>query len=331
MKQCLAKIACGFAAASLALALAACDDSSSASNATGPESEEEISSESNGGDNPELSSDSGNGSENIESSETTENPSDETSSTSKDGNSSASKDGSSSSVENCVHITDNKCRITQGCALTPCMSGTRVIDCARNLEYICNGGSWEPAAESSSSVQSNTPKYSDNCANISGGAGNDKWNCNEEDFTLAKDCNDSASTYMCVSKRWFKTDDCNSAKPNCGYDDYTICLKTKLREYCSKDGWLDEPCNYGEDPIRWLFIYDKPDDLGYDREERYSCNQNGKWEKIVNNCDSGMDCGNNKSDDKGILPDGAPCQNVGEQMTVEGYNYQCINNVWTRL
>ena len=46
-----------------------------------------------------------------------------------------------------------------------------------------------------------------------------------------------------------------------------------------------------------------------------------------------MDCGNgnNKSDDHGILPDGAPCTDEGKQMTVEGYNYQCIKNVWTRL
>ena len=139
---------------------------------------------------------------------------------------------------------------------------------------------------------------------------------------------------MCRSKRWFKTSDCDAAKPNCGHDDYTICQKTKLKEYCLKTEWLNESCNYGEDPIRWLYIYDNPDDpddLGYDREERYSCNQNGKWEKIVYQCDPMKDCGDGKSDDKGILPDNAPCKNEGEQLTVEGFHYQCINNVWTRI
>lgn len=45
-------------------------------------------------------------------------------------------------IESCSHITDNDCVISQGCSLTPCMSGTVTVDCARHAEYTCEGGTW---------------------------------------------------------------------------------------------------------------------------------------------------------------------------------------------
>jgi hypothetical protein len=216
----------------------------------------------------------------------------------------------------CSHYTDSDCRISEGCSATPCEPGTRFLDCATNSEYVCKSGSWQLA---------------ETCANISGISGNDRWNCDEDDFTLLPDCKDNSITYMCVSNRWFETDDCDPTKPNCGYDDYTLCLKTKLKKYCLKTDWLNESCSYGKDPMRWLYTYNDPEDDYPSDQIRYSCNQSGKWEEFVQQCDRMMDCGNNKSDDHGILPDGAPCTNEGEQMTVEGYNYQCINYKWTRL
>ena len=198
------------------------------------------------------------------------------------------------------------------------MPGTKVLDCVTNSEYVCKSGSWQLA---------------ETCANISGISGNDRWNCDEDDFTLLPDCKADTITYMCVSNHWFKTDDCDPTKPYCGYDDYTLCLKTKLKKYCLKTDWLNESCSYGKDPMRWLYTYNDPEDDYPSNQIRYSCNQSGKWEEFVQQCDPMMDCGNgnNKSDDHGILPDGAPCTNEGEQMTVESYNYQCIKNVWTRL
>jgi hypothetical protein len=327
MKQCLAKIVCGFAAASLALALAACDDSSSASNVNGPENEEEISSESNGGEssaNVESSATvtssetSGNSSNSNGNSATSQNGG---SSNSQNGGSSASTSSSSNSVETCFHLTDSNCRISEGCSPTPCMNGTRVLDCVTNSEYVCKSGSWQLA---------------ETCANISGVTGNDRWNCDEDDFTLLPDCKDNSITYMCVSNHWFKTEDCDPTKPNCGFDDYTICEKTMLKAYCLKTEWLDEPCDYGNDPGRFLYVYhnpDDPNDLGH-TQVRYFCNASGNWEEENYGCSDPMkDCGNkiDKSDDHGILPDGAPCTNEGDQMTVSGYNYQCISKIWTRL
>ena len=332
MKLKFTKFSCGLAAAALAFAFVACDDSSSA---TAPTSEEISSaSEAEG-----VNNHNGKGNQDIESSAEAESSNSVESSTSTGGSSAATGTSSNSSaryssnsVETCDHITDNECLITQGCAMTPCMDGTKALDCATNLDYVCKGGVWSVATtSSSSSTQPNTPTYSDNCASISGVTGNEKWNCNEEDFTLTTDCNDNNTTYMCISKRWFKTDDCDPTKPNCGYDDYTICLKTALKEYCLRTEWLNESCSYGNDPMRWLYTYNNPEDDHPSNQIRYSCNENGKWEEFVQQCDPMMDCGVNKSDDHGILPDGAPCNNTGEQMTVEGYNYQCINNVWTRL
>lgn len=308
MKHGFNKIACGFAAAALAISLVACDDSSSS---------------------PSSDDLDGLSSETVTSSETNGNSSDSNgnSATSQNGNSSASVDESSSSTETssssnsvatCSHLTDSNCRISEGCSPTPCMPGTKVLDCATNSEYVCKSGSWQLA---------------ETCANISGISGNDRWNCDEDDFTLLPDCKADTITYMCVSNHWFKTDDCDPTKPNCGYDDYTLCLKTKLKKYCLKTDWLNESCSYGKDPMRWLYTYNDPEDDYPSDQIRYSCNQSGKWEEFVQQCDPMMDCGNgnNKSDDHGILPDGAPCTNEGEQMTVESYNYQCINYKWTRL
>jgi hypothetical protein len=198
------------------------------------------------------------------------------------------------------------------------MDGTKAFDCATKSDYVCKGGTWQVA---------------ESCANISGIDGNDRWNCDEDDFTLLPDCKDNSITYMCVSNHWFETDDCDPTKPNCGYDDYTLCLKTTLKKYCLKTDWLNESCSYGKDPMRWLYTYNDPEDDYPSNQIRYSCNQSGKWEEFVQQCDPMMDCGNgnNKTDDHGILPDGAPCEKDGAKMIVEGYTFQCINYKWTRL
>ena len=314
MKYGFNKMACGFAAAALAISLVACDDSSSAPSGddqTEPSSETVTSSETTGNSADAKSSDS-NGN-----SATSKNG---TSSASQSGNSSAEVGGSSSSLNmpTCSHLTDSNCRISEGCSPTPCEPGTRVLDCVTNSEYVCKSGSWQLA---------------ETCANISSVTGNDRWNCDEDDFTLTKDCADNSITYMCVSNHWFKTEDCDPTKPYCGYDDYTLCLKTKLKKYCLKTDWLNESCDYGNDPGRFLYVYhnpDDPNDLGH-TQVRYFCNASGNWEEENYGCsDPMMDCGN-KSDDQGILPDGAPCEKDGAKMIVKGYTFQCINYKWTRL
>ncbi|WP_173384435.1 hypothetical protein [Fibrobacter succinogenes] len=45
----------------------------------------------------------------------------------------------------CSHITDNECVITEGCSMTPCMQGTVTVDCARHVEFTCDGGTWTPS------------------------------------------------------------------------------------------------------------------------------------------------------------------------------------------
>jgi len=163
----LTKIACGLAAATLAFALNACDDSSSA---TVPYSEE-ISSESNGGDgldssesiNPESSAESS--AEGDGSSASTDKSSaslDDNSSSSmavtcqaltlecysatqlcNKGlteycvNSSASDNSSSSGEEICQHITD----VDGG----SCKDDERAIDCVTGDNVVCVNKKWIPA------------------------------------------------------------------------------------------------------------------------------------------------------------------------------------------
>ncbi len=164
MKKSFAKIACGLAAASLALTLVACDDSSSPNNVSGPDNEE-FSSESNGGDNPEVSSDSGNGSENVESSATAGSSATISSSESTDNSSASLDDNSSSSMaitcqaltlecysaqqlcnkglteycstETCQHISD----VDGG----TCQDNDVVLDCATGVNAVCNNNKWVPA------------------------------------------------------------------------------------------------------------------------------------------------------------------------------------------
>ena len=189
MKLKFTKFSCGLAAAALAFALVACDDSSSA---TVPYSEEISSaSEAEGVNNHNGK---GNGGLDIESSADAE------SSESGDGYSSANQDGSSSSAidyptcdalipecgyteqdlcdmgiqtycedfgncyddngndvncgdlprsssstEKCSHISDRKEIYGDNVSFTPCMDGTRALDCKNYQDYTCIGGEWHIA------------------------------------------------------------------------------------------------------------------------------------------------------------------------------------------
>ena len=192
-------------AAALTITLAACDDSSSASNAGEPENEE-ISSDSNGGDGSNTIESSANveSSATVTSSETSGNSSNSNgnSATSQNGDSSNSQNGTSSastssnSVETCSHITDNECRISQGCVMTPCMDGTKALDCATNLDYVCKGGTWQVA---------------ESCTHLSDVEGSNKWTSTEPEFTITKDCS-NGFYYMRVEGGWVKIEDCDPSK-----------------------------------------------------------------------------------------------------------------------
>ncbi len=248
-----------------------------------------------------------------------------------ESSSSVTPSSSSSSTEGKCFDFENMCPVCNDGALCPVsnracdacnVEGEIAFDCTTKEQYVCTEYRWQ--------------KKEASCTNISGVEGYDRWNCNEEDFTLTTDCNDNSITYMCVSNHWFKTDDCDPTKPNCGFDNYTICEKTMLKAYCLKTEWLDKPCDYGNDPGRFLYVYhnpDDPNDLGH-TQVRYFCNASGNWEEENYGCSDPMkDCGNkiDKSDDQGILPDNAPCDEEGTKMVVKGYTFQCISKIWTRL
>ena len=280
MKYGFNKMACGFAAAALAISLTACDDSSSAPSGDDlnePSSETVTSSETTGN-----SATSQNGDSSTSQSGTSATSQSGTSSASQNGNSSAEVGTSSSSSDmpTCSHYTDSNCRISEGCSPTPCEPGTRFVDCVTNSEYVCKSGSWQLA---------------ETCANISSVTGNDRWNCDENDFTLTTDCADNSITYMCVSNHWFKIEDCDPTKPNCGFDNYKLCRETRLKKFCVDSDWVNEPCDpevHGFE--RTLYTYDEPDNPEETSftQMRYFC-ENGEWisEKNSYNCPPMMDCG----------------------------------------
>lgn len=280
MKHGFNKIACGFAAA-LAISLVACDDSSSSPSNDDLDglSSETITSSETAGDSSESNGNSADAksSDSNGNSATSKNG---TSSASQNGNSSAEIGGSSSSLNmpTCDHITDNECRITQGCAMTPCMDGTKAFDCATKSDYVCKGGTWQVA---------------ESCTHLSDVEGSNKWTSTEPEFTIAKDCS-NGFYYMSVEERWVKVDDCDPSKERCGFDNYKMCRETRLKQFCIDNSWVNEPCDpevHGYE--RTLYTYDEPNNpqITSFSQMRYFC-ENGKWisESEVYNCDPMKDC-----------------------------------------
>ena len=168
MKKSFAKIACGLAAASLALTLVACDDSSSAS-VNGPDIEEN-SSESNGG----------NGSGTIESSATAE--SSATVNSSATAESSPSSNGSTLPDNSSASLDDNS---SSSLAVT-CQALT--LECY-SATQLCNKGLTEYCVNSSSS----SGEKCKNVSNIDGGS------C--QDYDTVKDCETGAYA-VCRNNTW---------------------------------------------------------------------------------------------------------------------------------
>ena len=52
---------------------------------------------------------------------------------------------SSSSTEKCSHISDRKEIYGDNVSFTPCMDGTRALDCKNYQDYTCIGGEWHIA------------------------------------------------------------------------------------------------------------------------------------------------------------------------------------------
>ena len=195
----LTKIACGLAAAALAFTLAACDDSSSANNASEPDIEEN-SSESNGG----------NGSNTIESSDTIE--SSATANSSDTAGSSDSVDSSSDSLDD---NSSSSMAVTCQALTLECYSATQL--CNKGLKEYCAGSS---SSNNSSSSAEETCKH---VSDVDGGT------C--QDYDSVKDCATGAYA-VCRNNRWTPAiigDNCrpigdeitvNEIKLTCNEDSY---------------------------------------------------------------------------------------------------------------
>ncbi len=160
----LTKIACGLAAAALTFTLAACDDSSSA---TEPSSEE-ISSESNGGDG-------------LDSSESTNPESSAESSAEGEGSSTSTDDSSASLDDN----SSSSLAVTCQALTLECYSATQL--CNKGLTEYCVNSS---ASDNSSSSAEETCKH---VSDVDGGT------C--QDYDVVKDCATDAYA-ECRNNAW---------------------------------------------------------------------------------------------------------------------------------
>ena len=177
MKHYLTKITCGFAAATLAFALAACDDSSSPS----------------GPDNGEISSES-NGGEIVESSDAVESSATVNSSANGVGSSNSTNPESSASVESSATAGSSASTENSSASLDDNSSSSMEVTCqALTLEcysaqQLCNKGLTEYCVNSSSSTE--TCKH---VSDVDGGS------C--RDYDVVKDCATGANA-VCNNNTW---------------------------------------------------------------------------------------------------------------------------------
>lgn len=158
--------------------------------------------------------------------------------------------------ETCMDVAPTSCD-APGCGPKHCdVSGPQsAIDCKSGKEYVCENY-WVPAGS---------------CVHISDVESDDKWNCDEPDFTLKMDCKKSSPLYMCASGMWIEAKGCDTSKEKCGYSEDELCTKFGIMKYCNgQDRILPDavPCN-------------KPgSSVVIDGQWMYRCD-NGKWHIVV--------------------------------------------------
>ena len=158
--------------------------------------------------------------------------------------------------ETCMDVAPTTCD-APGCGPKHCdASGPQsVIDCKSGKEYVCENY-WVPAGS---------------CVHISDVESDDKWNCDEPDFTLKMDCKKSSPLYMCASGMWIEAKGCDTSKEMCGYSEDELCTKFGIMKYCSGSPRVlpdAVPCNQDGKSVV------------IDGQWMYRCD-NGRWHIVV--------------------------------------------------
>lgn len=201
MNQKFTKFGCGLAVATLTFALAACDDSSSAS--------------ANGPDNEEISSES-NGSDGIDSSEST-NPESSAESSAEGEGSSTSTDESSASLDD---NSSSSLAVTCQALTLECYSATQ----------LCNKGLTEYCVNSSASNNSSSSgeEICQHITDVDGGS------CKDDERAI--DCV-TGDNVVCVNKKWIPAvigDPCQTSGKEITVNEINlICTEDKYWNYKS--------------------------------------------------------------------------------------------------
>lgn len=212
---------------------------------------------------------------------------------------------SSQSIDECVHMPhfDESEKVSHQVPICT-EEGTTAPDCETDDVYVCQSGFWRDFKETCMDVAPTScdapgcgPKHCDasgpqsaidcksgkeyvcenywvlagSCVHISDVESDDKWNCDEPDFTLKMDCKKSSPLYMCASGMWIEAKGCDTSKEKCGYSEDELCTKFGIMKYCNgQDRILPDavPCN-------------KPgSSVVIDGQWMYRCD-NGKWHVVV--------------------------------------------------
>ena len=158
--------------------------------------------------------------------------------------------------ETCMDVAPTSCDAS-GCGPKHCDANgpQSAIDCKSGKEYVCEDY-WVPAGS---------------CVHISDVESDDKWNCDEPDFTLKMDCKNHSPLYMCASGMWIEAKDCDTSKEKCGYSEDELCTKFGIMKYCSGSPRVlpdAVPCNQDGKSVV------------IDGQWMYRCD-NGKWHIVV--------------------------------------------------
>lgn len=262
MNQKFTKFGCGLAVATLTFALAACDDSSSAS--------------ANGSDNEEISSES-NGSDGIDSSEST-NPESSAESSAEGEGSSTSMDESSASLDD---NSSSSMAVTCQALTLECYSATQ----------LCNKGLTEYCVNSSASDNSSSSgeEICQHITDVDGGS------CKDDERAI--DCV-TGDNVVCVNKKWIPAvigDPCQTSGKEITVNEINlICTEDKYWNYkstidnCPPGSSCQRPnyscsthpingfsCNSDNGKVQTLFV-----SIWSASDCMYYC-QNGKYQVVM--------------------------------------------------
>lgn len=205
-------------------------------------------------------------------------------------------------------------------------AGITSSDAASSSSIVLSSSSIENVESSSSVVKPNSSNSGEMCIHMSdipADSDSDPW-CFNQEGQHAVDCF-THEAYLCAKGFWVPAQDCDTTKERCGFDDYKLCTKFGIDEFCN-DKWLNEPCSE-EDGSR---DFHRRDSTGAETNGfiNYIC-VDGKWVDRFSlyECSTGKNCGGtSKAECRTNDIIGTACDEKDREnswITKDGCEFQC--------